>query len=74
MAIEEQVVSLFAGTRGYLDGIALNKVGAFERQAQSELRARHPEILEAIRTDREIKKETDAKLSAFFAAFAKQFT
>jgi len=73
MAIEEQVVSLFAGTRGYLDGIPLNRIGAFERQAQSELRASHPEILEAIRTDREIKKDTDAKLSAFFAAFAKQF-
>jgi F-type H+-transporting ATPase subunit alpha len=73
MAIEEQVLSLFAGVRGYLDGIDVGKVGAFEKQMLSELRSRQPQIIEAIRNDREIKKETEASLVSFMDAFAKSF-
>ncbi|NKC32705.1 F0F1 ATP synthase subunit alpha [Falsiroseomonas selenitidurans] len=71
--VEEQVVAIFAGTRGYLDKIELNKVGEFERQLLSGLKAQAPEIMMAIRTDREIKKETEAKLVAFLDSFAKSF-
>ncbi|MDI3308638.1 MAG: F0F1 ATP synthase subunit alpha [Acetobacteraceae bacterium] len=71
--VEEQVVSIFAGTRGYLDKIAVNQVTEFERRMLSEMKATRPEILEAIRTDREIKKETEDKLVAFLDGFAKSF-
>ena len=71
--VEEQVVVIFAGTRGYLDGIEVGKVGAFERQLLATLKSREPGLLEAIRTDREIKPETDKKLSAFMDSFAKSF-
>src|SRR5713226_226930 len=52
--IQEQVVSIFAGTRGYLDTIAVPNVGRFESSMLSELRAEHPQLLEAIRTEQEI--------------------
>src|ERR671920_1551401 len=55
--VEEQVVVIFAGTRGYLDRIDTSKVSEFERRLLSEIKSRAPDILEAIRTDREIKKE-----------------
>ena len=71
--IEEQVVVIFAGTRGYLDKIDVDRIGAFERQMLVEMKSREPGILESIRTDREIKPETDKKLAAFMAAFAKNF-
>jgi len=71
--VEEQVVSIFAGTRGYLDKIPVNQVTEFERRMLSEMKATRPEILEAIRTDREIKKETEDKLVAFLDGFAKSF-
>ncbi|CAH2600471.1 ATP synthase F1 complex subunit alpha [Rhodovastum atsumiense] len=71
--VEEQVVAIFAGTRGYLDSIPVGKIGAFERQLLSELKAREPGILEAIRTAREIKPETEKKLSAFLDSFVKSF-
>jgi F-type H+-transporting ATPase subunit alpha len=71
--VEEQVVAIFAGTRGYLDRIDTAKVSEFERRLISEMKSRAPEILEAIRTDREIKKETEAKLVAFLDDFAKSF-
>ncbi len=71
--VEEQVVAIFAGTRGYLDRIAVNQVGEFERRLLSELKSAAPGILEAIRNDREIKKETEDKLVAFLDGFAKSF-
>ncbi len=71
--VEEQVVSIFAGTRGYLDRIPVNKVGEFERRLLSDIQARAPEILASIRNDREIKKDTEAKLVGFLDDFAKSF-
>jgi F-type H+/Na+-transporting ATPase subunit alpha len=71
--VEEQVVALFAGVRGYLDGIDVDKVGAFERSLLSDLHAREPGLLAAIRDDREIKPETEKKLIAFLDKFTKSF-
>ncbi len=73
MKVEEQVASLFIGVKGYLDGIPLNRVGAFERGALAELREKHKGILDAIRTDREIKPETDEKLRAFLDEYKRTF-
>ena len=71
--VEEQVVAIFAGTRGYLDKIPVNSVGSFESRMLGELKSASPEILDAIRTDREIKKPTEDKLVAFLDGFAKSF-
>jgi F-type H+-transporting ATPase subunit alpha len=71
--IEEQVVAIFAGVRGYLDKIDLNQVGRFESGVLSEMKSREPAILEAIRADLEIKPETEKKLVAFMDSFAKSF-
>ncbi len=45
MATEEEVVSIFAGVRGYLDKLAVGDVGRFEASLLSEMRAKHPEII-----------------------------
>jgi F-type H+-transporting ATPase subunit alpha len=71
--VEEQVVGLFAGVRGYLDGIDVGRIGAYERQMLGEVHAREPGILESIRADREIKPETEKKLVAFLDGFTKAF-
>jgi F-type H+-transporting ATPase subunit alpha len=72
--VEEQVVAIFAGVRGYLDKIEIGKIGSFESRLLSELKAREPAIIAAIRDDREIKKDTEAKLVAFLDGFAKSFS
>ncbi len=72
MPVEEQVVSIFTGVRGYLDALPVERIGAFERQMLSELRAKGG-ILDAIRNDREIKPETEKQLIAFLDAFVKNF-
>jgi F-type H+-transporting ATPase subunit alpha len=74
LPIEEQVVAIFAGVRGYLDKIDIGRIGPFEAQFISELKTREPAILDAIRTDLEIKPATEKSLIAFLDAFAKSFT
>jgi len=71
--IEEQVVALFAGVRGYLDGIPVSSVGKFERQILADLQAAHPHILASIKTDQQIKPEVEKELIAFLDNFSKSF-
>jgi F-type H+-transporting ATPase subunit alpha len=71
--VDEQVVAIFAGVRGYLDKIAVGRIGAFESQLLGEMKAKEPAILQAIRTDMEIKPETEKKLTGFLDAFVKTF-
>ncbi len=71
--VEEEVAVIFAGTRGYLDKVDTAKVTAYEGQMLSELRANDAGILEAIRNDRELKKETEQKLTSFLDDFTKRF-
>ncbi|MPZ09117.1 MAG: F0F1 ATP synthase subunit alpha [Kiloniellaceae bacterium] len=73
LAIEEQVVVIFAGVRGYLDRIALNQVTAFETQLLAKLRAEGAEILGAIRNEQVISDATEAKLKSFLDGFTKTF-
>ncbi|MFH5925916.1 F0F1 ATP synthase subunit alpha [Roseomonas xinghualingensis] len=71
--VEEQVVAIFAGTRGYLDKVPVNQVGEFEKRMLGELKAAKPEILESIRKDGAISGDTDKALAAFLDSFAKSF-
>src|SRR5712671_6454915 len=71
--VEEQVVAIFAGTRGYLDTVAVADIGRFESSMLVELRATHPELLEAIRTQGESTEDTEKALAAFFDAFSRTF-
>ncbi len=71
--VEEQVVVIFAGTRGYLDKIDLPQIGKFEAQMLGELRSGDTGILASIRNDREIKKDVEAKLGSFLDGLVKRF-
>ncbi len=73
MPVEEQVVSIFAGVRGYLDRIAIAEIGRFERQLLSEIKSKAPGILEAIRTEKALSDDTQGKLKEFMDSFAKTF-
>jgi F-type H+-transporting ATPase subunit alpha len=73
MPVEEQVVSIFAGVRGYLDGLEVSKIGRFEQSLLGEIKARHKDILDAIRNDRELKPATEEKLKNVLDQFVKTF-
>jgi F-type H+/Na+-transporting ATPase subunit alpha len=73
MPVEEQVVSIFAGVRGYLDGMDVGKINRFEQSLLSEIKTKHKDILDAVRTDRELKPATEEKLKAVLDQFVKTF-
>jgi F-type H+-transporting ATPase subunit alpha len=73
MPVEEQVISIYAGTKGYLDKIPVGKVGEFERRMLSELKVREPGVLNSIRETREMKGDVEKTLVSFMDGFAKTF-
>jgi len=73
LAVEEQVVSIFAGVRGYLDKVEIANVNRFEAALLAELRAQAPDILASIRDKRELTSETEEKLKTFVENFTKTF-
>jgi len=72
--VEEQVVSIFAGVRGYLDKIEVKDVTRFDAAMLDDLRANGQDILRAIRDDKELSEETEGKLKSFLDGFAKTFS
>ncbi len=55
--VEEQVISIFAVTKGFVDQIPVAQVREFEKFLIQTIREQHPEILEEIRSAKEIKAE-----------------
>ena len=73
MPVEEQVVAIFAGVRGYLDGLEVGQVTRFEEAFLSEMRAGHGDILKAVRDELELSEATEAKLASILDSFVKTF-
>jgi F-type H+-transporting ATPase subunit alpha len=72
--VEEQVVVIFAGTKGYLDKIAVRDVGRFESSMLAAMRERAPDILSGIRTEKALSDALQAKLKGFLDDFAASFS
>ena len=73
LPIEEQVVAIYAGVRGYLDSIEVEQIGRFEQEFLSEVRAGGADILAAISADGELSEDNDKKLAAMLDDFTKKF-
>jgi F-type H+-transporting ATPase subunit alpha len=73
MPVEEQVVAIYAGTRGFLDPLPVARVGEFERRMLEALRASNNGVLEGIRSARELTKDNEAKLKSFLDDFTTKF-
>ena len=71
--IEEQVCALYAGVRGYLDTIKVEDIARFETGLVTALRGQGTAILDAIRTDKQIKPEVEAQLKALLESYVKGF-
>jgi F-type H+/Na+-transporting ATPase subunit alpha len=71
MAVENQVISLYAGTRGYLDPVPVGDVRRFESELLEYFSGRHPDIVEAIKSTGSIP-DTEA-LETGIKEFAERF-
>jgi len=74
LAMEEQVVSIFAGVNGYLDTVQVSDVNAFEAQFLSAIRGHGAAILKSIRDEQKITDENKAALQKFLSDFVTTFT
>jgi F-type H+-transporting ATPase subunit alpha len=72
--VEEQVVAIFAGVRGFLDSIDVKDIGRFEAAMLEDIRANGADILAAIRDEKDISEETDGKLKSYLEGFVKGFS
>ena len=73
MPMEKQVVSLFAGTNGYLDDIPLEHIQRFEREFLEAMELKHPEILRAIAEAKDLSDDTTAALKSVIENFKGTF-
>ena len=73
LPVEEQVVAIYAGVRGYLDKIRIEDVSRFEKKYLEEIRVKGAPILETIRTEKQLTPATEERLKAFLDNFAKVF-
>ncbi len=73
LPFEEQTVSIFAGTNGYLDAIPANRVVEYEEAMLIHMRSEHSDILADIRSSKNFDDDVKAKTVAALDAFAKQF-
>ena len=73
LKMEEQTCVIYAGVNGYLDPLPVGRVRAFEDGLLALLRSQHGDILESIRTTKDLTDETAAKLKSVVESFAKSF-
>jgi len=73
LPFEEQTASIFAGTQGFLDAVAVQDVVRYEAAMLADLRANHADVLKDIRESKDLSDDAKAKLKAALEAFAKTF-
>ncbi|MCX2727500.1 F0F1 ATP synthase subunit alpha [Thermomicrobium sp. 4228-Ro] len=69
MPVEEQVAIIWVATNGYLDDVLVEHVREFEKQYLEYLRTSHPEILQRIATEKELKDDLIQQLHEVVRAF-----
>ncbi|WP_416198729.1 MAG: F0F1 ATP synthase subunit alpha [Sporanaerobacter sp.] len=73
MKVEDQVVILYAVINRHLTDIPVEKVGQFEKEFLNFVNNNYPEIIESIRTEKDITSETEEKLKDAIVEFKKNF-
>ncbi|HDZ5086166.1 TPA: F0F1 ATP synthase subunit alpha [Campylobacter jejuni] len=63
LSVEKQVVLIFAGTKGFLDDIAVSKIKEFEDEIYLFIESKHPDIFEQIRSKKALDSELEEKLA-----------
>lgn len=73
MLVEEQVVAIFSGVRGYLDSLNVLDVSRFEAEFLRRLKSEKPLILEVIRKEKKLTEEIEIELAEILDKIKKDF-
>jgi len=74
MPVENQVISIFAGTNGYLDDVPVNKVRQFEEELLEYVKREQAKIQRDIVAKGKLDDELTAELKKMLAAFKSKLT
>ena len=74
LKMEEQVCVIWAGTNGYLDPLAVDRVRPFENGLLTLLRSKNADLLDSIRKSGDLSDADAAKLKSVVENYAKTFT
>ena len=69
LPMEQQVCVLFAANQGFLDDVAVEEVGAFEKRLLEYLKNQGKDVLKEIRESKDVTDETQEKLKKLIHAF-----
>ena len=73
LTVPEQVVSIYAGVKGYLDKINVKDVVRFESEIHEEIRTSHSDLLESVAKEKELSPANEKKLKEFLDSFIEKF-
>ena len=73
MPVEQQVVSIFAGTNGFLDGIPLREVQRYEREFLEMMQLKHTNLLRHIVETKDLSEDLTVQLKAVVTEFTASF-
>jgi len=74
MAFEDQVVAIYAGTRGYLDKLAISDILPYQTALVAFMKGSYPAIVAEIADKGAISPETDTKMKEIFKKFTSEFS
>jgi F-type H+/Na+-transporting ATPase subunit alpha len=73
LPVEKQIVSIYAGTRGYIDKLAISQIASYERGLHDFVEKKYPGIYETIRTKKVVDGDTESTLKKALDEFASAF-
>jgi F-type H+-transporting ATPase subunit alpha len=73
LPVERQVVIIYAGTNGFVDGIPVQAIGQFEKDLFAHIEEKHPALFNDLAEKKEITSEIKTKLDGILGAFSKKF-
>ena len=71
LTVGEQVISVFAGVRGYLDDVELNQIKSFEKDILEKIKNEKNEIFSTIQTTGNLEKDTEDSLIQIIEEYKK---
>lgn len=73
MPVQEQVIVIFAGVRGYLDSVDVGDIGRYEEGLLRLMREKHADILDTIRDEKALSEDIEGKLAEVVDSYTKAF-
>jgi F-type H+-transporting ATPase subunit alpha len=73
LAVERQVVIIYAGTKGFTDKLPVDSLGEYEKELFALIDSKHPDIFKTIREKKQVTDELKPQLEGLLKSFGENF-